>query len=386
MLKFIWGIESLSRLVNIFYLLTVLILLFYAMTKKYISTVWTQYLLPGMAIVTGITINILVSAYSNSSVLAQFGSLIPWILFLLIPYHQRFKKVNINALWRYANNTMAIVILLGLLDYYTIYVVGSDGNYLDTPLGDFIGGKFSVLGTVEKGIAYHRFYALFSEPGTLAMLLIPFIIYSILKRYYWRLLIFGLGFILTFSLGGYVSLIIALITLYLWKSKNWIGSVIIVAIVSFFMNSLYSSDVIEIYNKKGNSATVREQNLFRSIKELPSLMLNHPLGLPLSNTTLDRENNADYVGSNFIPSNYFQSGGILSFLGYMCILFSSIRIAMRILFLSRECQSVESIVVAISIISALPFLMQRTTIWETPIFAFLFAPYLIDQFYKVKYV
>ena len=47
--------------------------------------------------------------------------------------------------------------------------------------------------------------------------------------------------------------------------------------------------------------------------------------------------------------------------------------------------NIEVIVVAISIISALPFLFQRTTIWESPIFAFLFAPYIIDQIYKKTY-
>ena len=148
MLKYVWGIESVSRILNVIYLIIILFLLFYSIFKKYKIKVWTKYLFPGILIVMGLSINIIISSFSNFSVLAQIGSLIPWILFLLIPYYKQNKKINFDVLWKYAYKTMVAVVLLGLFDYYFVFFKGNVGRYLDTPFGDFIAGKFSVFGVV----------------------------------------------------------------------------------------------------------------------------------------------------------------------------------------------------------------------------------------------
>lgn len=382
MLKFVWGIESISRFVNVIYLLIVLFLLFYSILKKYKIKVWNQYLFAGILIVMGLSINIIISSFSDFLVLAQIGSLIPWILFLLIPYYKQYKKINFDLLWKYAYKTMVALVLLGLFDYYFIFFRGDPGRYLDTIFGDFIGGKFSVLGMLPNGAPYFRFYSLFSEPGTLAMFLLPFITYSFLKKYYLGLLVLLTGLIFTFSLGGYISLLITFCLLYIYKRKKYFVPLIFLSITSFSINYYFSNDVINIYESKGNSASVREKNLSNSIVNFPHLLVNYPLGMPLSNSTSEREENDLYVGSNFIPLNYFQSGGIISLIGYLFILIISVKTAIKTLYFIKDNQNIEVIVVAISMISALPFLFQRTTIWESPIFAFLFAPYILDQIYK----
>lgn len=386
MLKYVWGIESVSRILNVIYLIIILFLLFYSIFKKYKIKVWTKYLFPGILIVMGLSINIIISSFSNFSVLAQIGSLIPWILFLLIPYYKQNKKINFDVLWKYAYKTMVAVVLLGLFDYYFVFFKGNVGRYLDTPFGDFIAGKFSVFGVLGNGAPYYRFYSIFAEPGTLAMMLLPFITYAILKKHYLGLLVLLIGFFFAFSLGGYISLLITFCLLFMYKRKNYILTLIFLSIISLSINISYNTnDFFKIYESKGNSATLREDNFTNAIIQLPNLITNYPFGFPLSNSTSVREKNDQYLGSNFIPLNYLQSGGILSLIGYLLILIISTKTAIKILFFVKDNQNVEVIVVAISIISTLPFLFQRVTIWESPIFAFLFAPYIIDQIYKKTY-
>jgi len=84
---------------------------------------------------------------------------------------------------------------------------------------------------------------------------------------------------------------------------------------------------------------------------------------------------------NFIPVNYLQTGGLLSFIGYILILIMSVRVSLTICN-SKNRYSVEYVVVSCSIIIMLTFLFQRTTMWESPLFALLFAPVLVDVIKK----
>ena len=380
MLKFIWNIESISRIINTLYLLTVLFIFFHAIFKDYKITVWRYYLFPGILIFSGLIINILISSISNFKVLAQLGSTIPWVLFLLIPYFMNYKKVNFNYFWELSYKIIVIFVFLGLIDYYIIYINGNVSKYLDTPYGDFIGGRFSILHMLEDGSPHFRFYSFFAEPGTLAMFSLPFIAYSILKKRYFGLLILIAGFILTFSLGGYLSLIILLFLLVLYKSKknHALVSLFFIPILASATYFYVSDDLVQMYESKGNSSSIRENNFSKSVTNIPRSIINYPLGLPLSNTTSEMETIDSYSGSNFIPNNYLQSGGVLSFIGYLLVLIFSTKMSLKILFSKNKNYNIETVVVAISIISILPFLFQRTTIWESSIFAFLFAPVLLN--------
>ena len=380
MLKFIWNIESISRIINTLYLLTVLFIFFHAILKDYKIKVWKYYLFPGILILSGLIINILISSISNFTVLAQLGSTIPWILFLLIPYFMDYKKVNFNYFWELSYKIIVIFVFLGLIDYYIIYINGNVSKYLETPYGDFIGGSFSILHMLLDGSPHFRFYSFFAEPGTLAMFLLPFIAYSIFKKKYFGFLILLTGFILTFSLGGYLSLLILLFLLFLYKSKknNIIISSIFVSIIISATYFYVSNDLVQMYESKGNSASIREDNFSNSFTKIPSSIINYPFGLPLSNSTSEMEKETNYTGSNFIPNNYLQNGGVLSFIGYLLVLIFSTKMSLKILFSKNKNYNIETVVVAISIISILPFLFQRTTIWESSIFAFLFAPVLLN--------
>jgi hypothetical protein len=380
MLKFIWNLETISRIINTFYLLTVLFIFIYAIFKEYKVKVWKYYLFPGVLIFSGLVINILISSLSDFTVLAQLGSAIPWLLVLVIPYFMDYKKVNFNYFWELSYQIIVTFVFLGLIDYYIIFINGNVSKYLETPYGDFIGGSFSILHMLLDGSPHFRFYSFFAEPGTLAMVLLPFIAYSILKKFYFGFLVLLTGFILSFSLGGYLSLLILLFLLFLHKSKknNILVTSFFISIISLFTYFYVSNELVQMYENKGNSANIRENNFSNSITKIPSLIINYPFGIPLSNSTSEMEKDTNYTGSNFIPNNYLQSGGVLSFTGYLLFLIFSTKMSLKILFSKNKNYSIENVVVAISIISILPFLFQRTTIWESSIFAFLFAPVLLN--------
>ena len=83
-----------------------------------------------------------------------------------------------------------------------------------------------------------------------------------------------------------------------------------------------------------------------------------------------------HAPNNFIPIVYLQKGGIISFIGYCIIVCFSFYDALRIL-RQKKIIEIEDYVVAISLIIMIPFLFQRTTIWETPLFALLYFPSLL---------
>lgn len=130
------------------------------------------------------------------------------------------------------------------------------------------------------------------------------------------------------------------------------------------------------YEKKQLSATVRVDNVMNTIINLPSMIVNNPTGFELTEGTSSASKNPYYYGSNFTPGHILQMGGISAFLGYSVILLVSLVVAfLRII---RKNLSLEEKVVFTSLIVFFPFIFQRTSIWDTAIFAFLFAPSIIN--------
>ena len=96
---------------------------------------------------------------------------------------------------------------------------------------------------------------------------------------------------------------------------------------------------------------------------------------PLSESTEQAISNPAYIGSNFTPGNAFNLGGILSFLGYLAVLFVSLWYAIMSLF--RKGLSLDEQSAVVSIFFLFPFIFQRGVAWDSSIFALLFAPFII---------
>lgn len=382
MYRFIWSIETYSRLINIFLLVFgVLYFTIDLFKNKYPIKVMFYIILPSIMIFIGMSLNIIISAFSDTTVLSSFGEVLPWVVLLMTPVLYRKKKINVIKLWKYSYYFMLVSLILGLFDYVIIYILGGSSTIVKTSYGTFLSGNFSILHMLSDGTAHLRFYSCFAEPGSLAMLLLPFIAYAIYKKRYIGLIILLIGFILTNSLGGYISALMMLFfMIYLKVKKNKFILILFLILSPIFIYNTTNNFFTKSYEAKNqssnSSAGTRVLNFTNGILKAPSLILYNPLGIKLSSNTSENMKNEDYIGSNFLPIYYLQTGGVLAFIGYLMILYISIKTSIKILRKYNEI-NIEHKVAAISLIIFIPFLVQRTTIWETAWFGLLYAPIII---------
>ena len=83
-------------------------------------------------------------------------------------------------------------------------------------------------------------------------------------------------------------------------------------------------------------------------------------------------------GTNNSLGIVYASGGIISFVGFFFVLCLSLWYA--IASLSRTRLSIDEQAAVASILCSFTFIIQRQTIWETPIFSLLYAPFVIYFF------
>lgn len=379
-LKFIWSLESIARIVNI---LVLVLLLVYAIkvisTYNYPKKIWYYYLFPGILIFSGMFLNISLNVLSNLKLVSFFGLTIPWLTYLIIPVLIKKKSINSKTLWLYYYYVMLWANILGILDYVLMSYGLSNLRVLATPNGVFLGGYFSLLHMLEDGTAHYRYYACFMEPGSLAMMLLPAITYAFFNKKYVGLIIFLTAFFLTDSLGGIIGLIMlaAIISFVLFNRRK---KYLVYAILALFTIVLLlwinlGDSIIKQYEEKDSSATIREENFTKTITNLPVLIIDHPLGLKLATETESFEKNKIYVGSNFAPATYLQYGGIIASVGYLICILVSLTVSLKSIV--RYDLSMEEKAVFSSIIVLFPFIFQRTTIWESALFALLFAPSIL---------
>lgn len=322
-------------------------------------------------------LNFLLNSIDSVSSLSMLGMLMPWSTIMTVVFLLKKKLINIEILWKYTFNFFIFALVLGLVDYYLIYFQGGSGSSIDTPYGKFISGYFSVFHDIGNGRPHFRFYSFFSEPGNLAMFCIPFILYAYYKKKIFALLILLTSFFLTYSLGGLFSLIIMLIMVIYYRSLN-VSRIIFLILtgVIFFSTDIYKDLSYRLESKQTSQEYIRQNNFIDGVKSIPRLIITNPFGISYKATTKENFKNNYYLGSNFIPLDYFYKGGILAFLAYLLLIFNCFFDSLKILSNKTNLNVIYKIV-AISIISIMPFLVQRTTIWETALFGWLFLPLLI---------
>ena len=379
-LKHIWGIATLSRLYNTIILSIVCLYDTHSMlTDRFNKYVWLFYIIPGLYVFLGLLTNITINFINNFNLINYFGLLLPWALYLAIPSFLQKNSFDVETLWRYFYYFILTAVLLGLLDYVLIFFGLFSPDTITTPYGDFLSGRFSVLRLLEDGALLERFHACFSEPGTLAMFLLPAILYAYYEKKYIGLTVLTMGFYLTQSLGGIISaLMVVPVLLFISLNKKRIPMVIslpILIIASSVMVMVCGNTIAERYEEKGVSRTTRADNFTTAINRLPSLLVNNLIGVELAEGSQSAIKDENYVGSNFTPVNALQMGGVSAFLGYIVVLMVSFVVA--IMSLIRKNLSHSEAMIFCSIIAFFPFIVQRTTIWDCSIFALLFAPSII---------
>ncbi len=386
--RFIWEITGISRFYNIFFVLIFSIyVVFNIYIKRLNSNVWLYYMLPGMLVFAGYFINITMNTLRDQSLVIHYGSIMPWLIYLAVPFLLKDNIINTKSLLRYYYYLTLLITTFGLLDYFLYFNGFINLQVLDHPQGVFLSGWFSIFHMMEDGVAYYRFYASMGEPGNLAMILIPSVIYSIIYKRYLGMLILTLGIYLSASLGGFISIGIAifLLSIIFYRKSYFLFlvsiffSVLILSAVSINWDKTYNS-----YEEKGDSRVTREMNIINSIKNLPSILSNNPLGIDFS-INYSENTSEDYYGSNFMPLNAVYKGGISAGIGYMIIINIFFLIATSCFY--RKRRSREDIVCSLSIIAILPFIVQRQALLETSMLILVLAPFVIKSlsFYSKKY-
>jgi hypothetical protein len=386
--KHIWGVTGISRFYNIFFILILGSYIILNMSVKRLSNnVWIYYMLPGLLVFIGYFINITINVFRDQSLATYYGSMVPWITYLAVPFLLKDNIINTKSLLRYYYYLTLLMTTFGLFDYFLYFNGFIDLQVLSYSHGMFLSGWFSILHMLEDGSGYVRFYASMGEPGNLAMILIPSIIYSILYKKYLGMVMLILGMYLTASLGGFISISIAifLLSILLYRRNKFsifipiLSSVLILLIVSINWEGVSNS-----FEKKENSRVEREENVMNGIKNLPSILTNNPLGIDFHIGKASDNTDKDYYGSNFMILNAIYKGGIFSGIGYMIIMIVFFLTAISYFY--RKNVSREDIICSLSIIAILPFVVQRVALLETPMLILILSPFVIKSlgFYSKK--
>ena len=381
-LKHIWAIEGLSRIFNSAALLLMIVYATHSiLILRFSKNIWFFYILPGFLVFAGMFLNFSLNSVTNIDVINYFGLLLPWSIYLAMPALLKRNACDSEILWRYFYYFMLVAVSLGVLEYFLVFSGKFSMHAISTPNGKFLAGRFSILHLLIDGSAYYKFYACFPEPGTLAMFLLPAIAYAYFKKNYIGLIVFIIGLYLTDSLGGKIgaAMLIPLL-LFVSANKRRLPLFIPVFILIFASSVLvisFMDHVILVYEHKYSSAVVhlREDSLKYTLTNLPSLLVNNPIGFELAEGSAAASKSEDYYGSNFIPGNALQMGGVSAFLGYLLVLLVSLLVAF--LSIVRKNLLFEEKVVFTSLIVLFPFIFQRIVVWDSAIFALLFAPSII---------
>lgn len=386
-LRLIWSIESVSRMISIamFFSLTGLVI-FSLFKRKYLPLVWGVQIIPGLLIVIGISMNVLINALMHFEINPIIGSVIPWLMYTLMPFLEAENRVDSRKMWEHFYLFMLIINFLGVLEYFFIFEGAYTPRVIDTAYGEFYAGYISLFHKLDDGMLHYRYYSAFLEPGTLAMYLLPAIIFALINRKYIGLIIFCYAMYLTDSLGGLIGLfIILIISPFILIPDEWKGCKILVLISTFcfavLMTAIIGTTIGEKYEDKQKSAEIRESQAVDIIDTWPLLILDSPFGIELKSTTEDFKKNNMYIGSNFTPSIYLQFGGVIALLGYVVVLAVSF-VSSMCLFFKSDLEKHDRLVLS-TVIVMFPFIVQRGTIWETSLFALLLSTVLIRIFQSI---
>ena len=372
------GIKMIGRGVNALILLALASLLIRTINQKRPARVVLLYVLPIVFIMLGYALNMLTSLEFES-----FGTayiFLPWLAALSIPF---LASSNVETYWKIFYRFMLVTIVISVMEYFAVFSGFLTPTVIETDRGVFLKGVISIFTRLDSGLPHYRFFGVFAEPGTAAMFLIPAMTYALLFNKRLALIVFGVALYLTDSLGGYFALFVVIALYVFWKlgELHWSFSVklILVGMIVAVAAASTIGFFVKRYEEKQQSAYVREDNVTEFIKGFGSSLSDHPLGFKLQEKSLSKlDADQDYYGSNLMFYVAFVQGGVLAFLGYLIFFISALIFSIKY-FVLRHNPDRNLACVFISLPALLTYVFQRTTIFESIVFAFLFAAPLLEM-------
>jgi hypothetical protein len=377
-LRYIWGIVPLSRIANFVYLVIAILFVARTMASRFEPAVWHLYILPGLLVFAGMFVNFSVNAITDANALSYFGLILPWATFLAIPYLRKRGQIDAAVWWRWFYRFMVAAVALGLLDYVGVFYLGLPLKPVDTPNGPYLVGRFSLLFELANGLPHYRFYACIAEPGNLAMLLLPALAYAAWHKRVIGAAVMLVGLYLTASAGGFIGLTMLIgLILYLERRQRMAGLIAIgLALLAGWRFWPQISDATQyLFAQRTASREVRVEDFENVLRNLPAAIAEYPFGRQIG--TLGSSNDQRlFFGTNFTVGTALYYGGALAMFGYVACLLVSLLRAIPVLW--KVDPSVEEKIICTSILVLFPFIVQRTTVWDSSLFGFLFAPAILS--------
>ncbi|OUS31459.1 hypothetical protein A9Q99_02500 [Gammaproteobacteria bacterium 45_16_T64] len=383
-LKFIWHIELISSILNLLMLLALnMVFLIGLFRSRFRLTVWCFYIIPGLLVFLGMSANILYNINKDLVNLSYIGLLIPWGAYLAAPVFLKQSRYFDRPLWYVFYCFMLLGVTLALCEYFNVFVLGGllKLRELDTSGGVFLAGFFSLFYPLESGGVHFRMYGWFLEPGTLAMYLIPATAYAYYQKAYLSVVVMLIGVFFAFSIGAFISLLLMPLFFYMFNKKRFFSFASIVMILMLMGGISQLGFLKGKYDAKQASRMTRLDNIEQGISELPGLILSHPFGFSFQGES--GTGNSDYSAkafATFMPMYKFVLGGFFALIGYLIVLLLAVIVSC--IASTRNNLTLEEKAVFSTLIPLSLFVVQRTTIWESALFAFLFAPSIIRQLDK----
>ncbi|MBI5141407.1 MAG: O-antigen ligase family protein [Nitrospirae bacterium] len=373
------GIKPVGRVANVIILSTFFALMISAMARNKHVAVYNYYIAPILLIVIGYTINILRSF--NIEALGWFSILLPWMAALSIPFN---KKLDVSKSWDIYYQFMLITTVITVFEYIAVFSGMIVPAVIETDRGVFLKGVLSIFHGLDDGEIHYRYYGVFAEPGTAAMFLLIGLTYALVHSKKTGSIIFLVAIYLTDSLGGFVSLVIVCVLFAIWKCNESRSPLIARLLMILIITSVSVSSISYFYTRyeekqesTRESAVVRKDNVDNFANNFVSSLARYPFGFELIGKSLsDLESNSRYYGSNLTFYVAFVQGGILGFAGYTLFTLMVVTITIKYFF-KRYCGNKLLACVFVSLPALLMFTFQRTTIFESALFSFLYASPLI---------
>lgn len=297
------------------------------------------------------------------------GILLPWTAALSVPFMRSF---SLKKSWALFYRFMLGFSLLSCIEYGAVFA----GRLTPTPIvtqnGVFVRGIATMFTELDDGSVWDRMYGVFYEPGTLAMFLIPAIAYALVFAKRWPLLVFLLCLLAAQSIGGYASLVVVVTLFIYWRTPRLSAKLLVFPFVVAGAGYVLADYFVPAYAAKGLSAATREEQVSMFGQNFFNLLREYPLGMPLvAGSTTNLDVHPLYSGSNFALFVAFHLGGFIAFAGYTALVVFSIIASIK--YFAKYNPNKNMACAFISLPALAMYVFQRATIFDSALFAFLFA-------------
>lgn len=223
-----------------------------------------------------------------------------------------------------------------------------------------------------------RFYGPFWEPGVYAMWGSVLLLYNLKNRNFFSVAVLSLALALTFSVSLLLAFLSATCLIFFKSSRGaFFLCLVVLLFASLICLTIFEDQIASLVFRKHTSFLDRFENLQSFLHHFGFLITNYPLGVNDAAKASLFEAVGYEIKNNFMLVSIFIKGGVIAFTVYSFLLVLLIVRAFRCL--SSSSSKSDDVGLAIYFMVLLSFSLQRDSILESPIMAFLFAGLFVNS-------